>query len=190
MAPRTSVRLTYDDYAAMPDDGKRYALIEGKLYANAAPATKHQWLTLRLGRLLDEFCERHGLGVVLPAPDVVLSKFDVVRPDLLFVSEARAAIITVKNVQGAPDLAIEILSDSNRRHDEVRKRGLYERAGVGEYWIVDPVIDSIRVYRLHGEAYDRTSELTSAAGDVLESPLFPGLRIELQRLFVSRLSPL
>ena len=103
--------------------------------------------------------------------DVVFSDFDVVEPDLLFVSSERARVLTEKNVQGAPDLVVEIGSPATRRRDEKTKLQLYERFGVQEYWVVDPDLDVIKVYRLVEGRYQRTAELTLAAHDVLSTPL-------------------
>jgi len=94
----------------------------------------------------------------------------------------RKEILTTKNIQGSPDLLIEILSESNRKYDEVTKRALYERTGVPEYWIVDPVADAIRIFRRNAAGrYERAGELTS--DDTLTSPLFPTLEIRLDRIF-------
>jgi Uma2 family endonuclease len=80
---------------------------------------------------------------------VLFSRFDVVEPDLVYVSNARAAeVLTAAHVRGAPDLVVEIGSPSTRKRDETIKRRLYEGSGVAEYWAVDPDLDEIRVYRL------------------------------------------
>src|SRR5258708_31594543 len=84
----------------------------------------------------------------------ILSRFDVVEPDLLYVSNGRRAVLEQQDwARGAPDLVIEILSPSSRKLDEVIKRKLYERSGVDEYWIVDPELDLVKVYRCEGERF-------------------------------------
>jgi Uma2 family endonuclease len=120
----------------------------------------------------------HPTGKVFLAPfDVVLSMFDVVEPDLLYLSNDRAAkALTPDNVKGAPELVVEIASKGTRRRDETIKRRLYERAGVSEYWLVDPATDVIRVYRSEGTRFGRPIELSREAGDVLTTSLLPGLR--------------
>jgi Uma2 family endonuclease len=112
-----------------------------------------------------------------------LSRYDVFQPDLLFISNERAAILTEKNIQGAPDLVIEILSDRTRHLDEDFKHGRYELFGVREYWIADPIADRVHVYRATGEGFEKTAELSAEAGDVLATPLLPGLEIPLRSLF-------
>ena len=111
-------------------------------------------------------------------------EFDVVEPDLLYLSNERAAeVLTSANVQGVPELVVEIGSPGNaeaRRDDQTT---LYERAGVSEYWVVDPELDVIRVYRRDGERFGRPRELSAEAGDVLTTPLLPGLELPLTRIF-------
>jgi len=104
-------------------------------------------------------------------------------PDLLFVSKERAEILTKANLQGAPDLIIEILSPSTRTRDEGLKRQLYERMGVSEYWLADPLFDAVRVYRREGEALLLVAELSAESGDVLTTPLLPGLELPLAEIF-------
>jgi len=118
MAPQTSIKLTYEDYATIPDDGRRHEIIDGEHYVNPAPNIQHMRLVKKIVRALLPF-EDAGLGEVFFAPsDVVLSMTDVVQPDVLFISAARMHIVVEKNVQGAPDLAVEVLSPFNRAHDE------------------------------------------------------------------------
>jgi len=128
---------------------------------------------------------QHRTGQLFHAPfDVIFSRFDVVEPDLLYMSNARAAqILTAANVQGVPELVVEIGSPGTRRRDETIKRTLYERAGVSEYWVVDPELDIVRVYRRDGERFARPLELSAEAGDVLASQLLPGLALPLQAIF-------
>jgi len=114
----------------------------------------------------------------------VLSQHDVVEPDLFYLSHERAAqVLTAQNARGAPELVIEIASQGTRKRDETLKRRLYERDGVTEYWVVDPELDAIRVYRRAGDQFDRAVELTSERADVLSTPLLPGLEIALTRIF-------
>ena len=98
-------KLTYADYAALPDDGRRYQLVEGELVVTPAPNAWHQRLQLKLAAKLDAFVEQAASGVVLVSPlDVVLDERTVVQPDIVFISRKRAAILTRPNVQGEPDV--------------------------------------------------------------------------------------
>lgn len=181
--PETS-KLTYEDFRDFPADGKRHELIDGEHFMSPAPYLKHQRLVLALGAILREFVKRTGAGEVFVAPvDVVLSDFDVVEPDLAFVSKTRRDILTEANIQGAPDLVVEVLSDSTRRHDLVTKRRLYGRFGVREYWVVDPVVDNVLVFVLAGFTLERRAELALEARDLLKSELLPGFELPLTELF-------
>ena len=141
-------KWTYEDYLLFPDDGKRHELIDGEHYVTPSPNTKHQRLSVKLCTDLENFLRKTSLGMVFSAPcDVVLSDIDVVEPDLLFISTDRKDIITEKNIQGAPDLVVEILSDSTRKTDEITKRKLYEQHDIKEYWIFDPELETVKVYR-------------------------------------------
>jgi len=179
------VKLTYDDFVLFPDDGLRHELIDGEHYVTPSPNTKHQKIVLRLAARILNWVEGHAIGQVFVAPfDVIFTKFDVVEPDVLYMSNGRAAeILTDANVQGVPELVVEIGSPSTRRRDETVKRLLYERAGVSEYWVVDPELDVVRVYRREGERFARPAELSAAAGDVLTTTLLPSLELQLVDVF-------
>ncbi len=151
---RANGGLTYADYAALPDDGQRYQLVEGELVMTPSPTRWHQLVIGLIHARLHEFVERHGLGEVLMAPlDVVLDDHNVLQPDVLFVSHQRDAALTDANIQGAPDLCVEARSPGTERLDRLRKLALYARFGVPHYWIVDVRARSIEEYTLGGEVY-------------------------------------
>ena len=186
MNPTTSrAKLTYDDFLLFPDDGQRHELIDGEHYVTPSPNTKHQRVSGNLHFLVRGWLEQHPVGQVFYAPfDVVFTRFDVVEPDLLYLSHARAkAALTAAHVKGVPELVIEIGSPSTRKRDETIKRRLYEREGVSEYWVVDPDLDVIRVYRRDGGSFARAVELSVEAGETLSSPLFDGLGLRLVDVF-------
>jgi Uma2 family endonuclease len=182
-APR--VRLTYDDFVLFPDDGKRHELIDGEHYVTPAPAPKHQRISWNLTLLIGTYLRANPVGLAFCAPlDVVFSDFDVVEPDLLYITKARQDdILTAKHVRGAPDLVVEIGSPATRKRDETIKRRLYEKFGVSEYWVIDPELDSIHVYRRDDAGYTRVAELTLEQQDVLRTPLMPGLDLPLTVIF-------
>ena len=179
------VKLTYDDYVHFPDDGLRHELIDGEHYVTPTPIRKHQAIATNLVGMIWSHLREHPVGRVFTAPfDVILSDFDVVEPDLLFLNNERLAEITTSPwVKGAPSLVVEIGSPSTRKRDATIKRRLYERVGVDEYWIVDPELDTIDVHRLTDGHYARTAQLTLEAGDVLQTSLLPGLTLPLSTIF-------
>ena len=174
-------RLTYDDYCLLPSDGKRYEIIEGELYVSPSPGRRHQRIIINLILHLGGFVKNHSLGDAYVAPfDVVFSQHDVVEPDVIYVSNAHLSLITEKNIQGAPDLAVEVLSDSTARLDRTTKLKLYSRFGVQEYWIVDPEGPSVEIYRRMEAGLDLAGTLQNM--DSLTSPLFPGFSLPVRSL--------
>jgi Uma2 family endonuclease len=184
MTAETTTRLTYDDFVKLPDDGKRYEIIDGELFVNAAPVPRHQMIVGNLHFELAVFFRQHGGGMVFLSPlDVVFDNENVTEPDLVVIRSDRANIVGKKNVQGAPTLCIEVLSDSTRRLDEIHKRKLYERSGVEEYWIVDPVLELVKIYRQTGAGFERAAEISVEEGGTITTPLFPGLSIDVTAVF-------
>jgi Uma2 family endonuclease len=183
--PSPRVKLTYDDFLLFPDDGRRHELIDGEHYVTPSPNTKHQAVSGNLFFLIRSWLEQHPAGRVFYAPfDVVFTQFDVVEPDLLYISNERAELIlTSKHVTGAPEIVVEIASPGTRRRDETIKRRLYERAGVSEYWIVDPDIEVIRISRNTDGRFGRPIELSAEAEDVLTTPHLQGFEMPLRRVF-------
>ncbi len=179
MAVEQPRMLTYADYAALPDDGRRYELIDGELFEMAAPSTRHQDIVVRLCFVIFDHVRRHGTGRVYVAPcDVVLSDTVTVQPDVVYLSDSDAHRITAPNIQGPPTLVVEVLSVP--RHDLVRKRELYARFAIAEYWVVHPDADRVEVYRLAGAAYAKP--LVLEPGEQLATDLVPGLAIDVGEL--------
>jgi len=177
-------KLTYEDYALIPEDGKRHEIIDGEHYVSPAPSVSHQKLAFRLTLRVGGFIETNRLGTFLFAPvDVLLSSHDIVQPDLFFISNERAAIAQEKNVQGAPDLVIEILSKSTLRLDKGPKLKAYERCGVREYWMFDRFQRGVLPWKRSGRSLRPQPFLAAAAGDVLTSPLLPGFELPLAEIF-------
>jgi Uma2 family endonuclease len=179
------VKLTYDDFVLFPDDGKRHELIDGEHYVTPSPNRTHQRILGELHGLLWTYLQAHPIGHVFMAPfDVVFSNFDVVEPDLLYLSKQTASqVLTDKHVRGAPDLVVEIGSPGTRTRDETIKWRLYERSGVAEYWIIDPEAEVVRVFRNEDGSFKPPIELSCEAADVLTTPLLPGYELRVIRLF-------
>ena len=178
-------KLTYADYELFPDDGLRHEIIDGEHYVTASPITRHQRISLNLLYLMRFYLETHPIGELFSAPfDVVLSFTDVVVPDLIYLSRARAHLLTPKNLQGAPDLVVEILSPSTWPRDERLKRDLYERVGVEEYWLVDPEQDVFTIYRRGAEGFAPPVRIEKRG--TVTTPLLPGLALPLDRVLPRR----
>lgn len=186
MAPQTPARkLTYDDFVNFPDDGQRHELIDGEHYVTPSPATKHQRVSGRLFVELFRYLQANPIGEVFHAPfDVVMSHFDVVEPDLLVVLNDQAHIVTEKHVRGTPAIVVEILSPGTRRVDERIKRDVYERAGVREYWMLDPDRDVVTIHRRSSDGtFGQDDTLTRSVGERLTSELLPNWSVPLSTLF-------
>jgi Uma2 family endonuclease len=179
------VKLTYDDFLLFPDDGKRHELIDGEHYVTPSPNMKHQAISGNIHFMIRSWLEQHPVGRIFYAPfDVVFTNFDVVEPDLLYMSHARAAqVLTAKHVTGAPEIVVEIGSPGTRKRDETIKRRLYERSGVSEYWVIDPDLELVRVYINQEAQFGRPRELSAEAGDVLTTPHLDGLELPLSKIF-------
>jgi len=174
-------RLTYEDYCLLPNDGKRYEIIDGELFVTPSPFRLHQHVVTNLTYYLVDFVKKADLGWVYAAPfDVVFSHTSVVEPDILYVSKGRAEVLTEENVRGAPDLVVEVLSQGTREADRTFKLKLYARYGVQEYWIIDPEGPSAEIYRWAKKGLELAAQLH--ASDSLTSPLLPGFNLLLQRL--------
>src|SRR3990170_3991731 len=158
----TRVLLTYSDYAALPDDGRRCELHRGELSVTPAPGTRHQEAIVNLIALLLQHVRSRGLGKVFVAPtDCILSNVTVVQPDVLYIAADRLAIISERGIEGAPTLVVEGLSPSTARLDRGRKMTLYAEHGVPYYWTADPESRSVEAYMLTGSAYALTARVTS-----------------------------
>ncbi len=176
------IALTYEDLHQLPEDGRRYEILEGELHVTPAPTTEHQRISRNLEFLLHEHIVRHDLGEVLDAPvDVILDRNTVVEPDLVFVARARLDIIRPHAIEGAPDLVVEIQSPSTAQRDRGAKQQLYARYGVVHYWRVDASARSLTELVLASGNYELRA--THVAGQSFESALFPGLTLDLERVF-------
>ena len=163
------VILTYDDYAALPDDGRRYELYEGELIVmSPSPRPRHQTVIGNLYVLMAEHVRGRGLGEVYLSPiDVILSRITVLQPDLVYIERDRLGIVSERAIEGAPTLVVEVLSPSTDARDRGVKRAHYARYRVPFYWIVDPVGRSVQALRLSGEAYETGARLDEATPGAL-----------------------
>jgi Uma2 family endonuclease len=155
---------TYEDLFSLPDDGRRYEIIEGELYEMPAPSWDHAVTIVNLLALLIPVIQSLGGRVVTAPLDVFFEGADPVQPDIVVLLPESAAIGAGRGVEGAPDLLIEVLSSANRGHDLLTKRALYARAGVCEYWIVDPASRAVEILALDRDALHSVQR---ASGDAV-----------------------
>ncbi len=177
-------KLTYEDYCAVPDDGYRYEVLDGVLSRRPKCTIRHQTALQEIAFPLHGYVRKHKLGEVFIAPlDVLLSRHDIVMPDVFFISEARKSIVTKPNIKGAPDLLVEVLMPESIERDSKIKRDIYARCGVIWYWIIDPEKQSVLELRLVENSYAVVSE-TKDPGP-FSPELFPGYQIDLPELWKS-----
>ena len=175
------IKFTYEDYCNAPED-KRYELHDGDLVLVPSPKERHQKTSLNLAAELRLFTRRTGIGYIYIAPfDVIFSNTDVVQPDVIFVSSERLEIITPDNIQGAPDLVIEVLSPSTAHRDRTFKRALYARHGVREFWLVDTDAHTIEVLLLGASGYETVGIF--GAGQTLTSPTLTDFNLNTDEVF-------
>jgi len=165
---------TYDDLLALPEEGKRYEIIEGVLYERPAPNWAHATVLFNLTILLAPFVQALG-GYLRFAPfDVFFPGADPVQPDIVVLLPGSGGRPVRRGAEGPPALVVEVLSPSNRGHDLLTKRALYARAGVREYWIVDPLRGLVTVHRRSRGQWD-TRELR--AGERYTTHVLPGFEL-------------
>ncbi len=181
-AVNSRIKFTFDDYCLMPEE-QRYELIEGDFYMVPSLSVIHQRVSANIGALLRDYVQNNNCGEIFHAPlDVVLSSFDVVQPDIFYISRERSDIITDDNIQGPPDLVVEILSPATAEKDRTIKKKLYARSGVGELWLVNPGAQAVEVFQLKHDL-DKPLLITRSEKRFLTSSLLPGLEINLDDVF-------
>jgi len=171
-------KFTYGDYQRLSDK-PRIELIDGEFYVSPAPRTYHQEIVGWLFIAMTNHADKHHLGKVYIAPtDVCFGKYNVVQPDIVFIAKKHLSIITSKNVKGSPDLVVEALSPGSTSRDQVLKKGIYEKFGVKEYWVVDPEARSIKVLTLKGKKYQE-----QVAGRIVRSTVLKNFEVDAGSLF-------
>ncbi len=174
--------VTYQDYLELPEDGQKYEIINGEFVKTPAPQLIHQRVSVNLMYEFQTFAKLNHAGEVLCAPvDVVLTETNVVQPDILFITTKNSGIAGEKNVSGAPDLLIEIISPDSGYYDMVEKKDLYEKFGVKEYWIVDPKKKWIEIY-VNEEGKFKLLQRQEDKG-VLASKVLRGFQIPFSTIF-------
>ena len=160
--------LTYEDYAALPADGRRYEIHDGELSVTPAPGTQHQEVKANLFDVLRHHVKEHRLGKLFDAPiDCILTQTAIVQPDIVFVDTERLPIISERGIEGVPTLVVEVLSPSTAHLDRGAKAQLYARHAVPFYWIVDPRSRTIDAYMLVEGAYQLAARLEGSEARAL-----------------------
>jgi Uma2 family endonuclease len=179
--PTVRSPMTYEELCQLPDDDKRYELIDGEVFVIPSPNVRHQRI---LSRLYDAFkAAIRDRSEILFAPlDVVLAPATALQPDLLVVRKENLAILR-DVVRGAPDLVLELLSPSTGARDRGIKMRTYARYGVGEYWIVDAERHAVEIYRLERPAGAYRLAAHHRPGDHAATPLLPALSLDVAGLF-------
>lgn len=182
MARPQRVHYTWDDYIKLPDDGKRYEIIDGELFVTAAPATGHQYTSAEIYDVLRRWARESAGGLVFYAPvDVVLARDVIVQPDLIWFSDDRIEHVNALRVTGIPDLVVEILSPGTARRDRSKKSEVYARFGAREYWLVDPKDESVEIRTLRGHWF--VTHVRGTGETELRSAMDPRLSVVPARLF-------
>jgi Uma2 family endonuclease len=181
----SSLRWTSADLESMPEDGKRYEIIDGELYVSKQPHFYHQQACGTIYSALYNWSKQTGLGRPSLAPGVIFADDDDVAPDVVWVSKERLAITLWPDgkLHAAPELVVEVLSPGvpNERRDKEAKLKLYSRRGVSEYWVVDWRLREITVYRRQDAELRLIATMHEA--DVIISPLLPGFSCRVAELF-------
>ncbi len=174
---------TYDDYAALPDDGRHYEIVNGVLVMAPAPSPDHQSIAVRLSHYLFVHAELAGLGRVFAAPiDVELGPKNVFQPDVIVLLNAHLDRVAAKRIIGAPDLVVEVASPSTAAFDRLTKYDVYAHAGVVEYWIVKSAHRAVEVLVLENGEYRSLGIFSGQA--TLPSRVVPGLPVRVEQFFV------
>ncbi|HEV3458911.1 MAG TPA: Uma2 family endonuclease [Thermoanaerobaculia bacterium] len=175
------IALTYEDYLGFPSDGNRHEILEGEHTMTPAPSPDHQFV---VGSFLYFFRLQVRDGVAYAAPlDVLLSPTTIVQPDVCYVGMDKLSCVTSRGLEGAPDIVIEVLSPSTSRLDEVTKRHLYAKHGVGEYWLVDAERGAVRVCIWSESGFRPEADHLLTGSDRLTTSLAPGLDVLVAELF-------
>jgi Uma2 family endonuclease len=177
--------FTSRDLECLPDDGKRYEIIEGELYVSRPPHWHHQYVCGQISSALQNWSLQTGAGTAVHAPGLIFAQDNDVVPDIAWVSSARLPhLLDDKgHLRAAPELVVEVLSPGpeNERRDRELKLSLCSRQGVQEYWIVDWRLQTVQDYRRSGVALEHVATLGNA--DVLTCPLLPGFTCRVSDLW-------
>ena len=184
MSAKVEPLLTVADLEAMPDDGNRYELFEGEIFVSRAPSLSHQRVLINIVGLLLDYLKQNPTGEVLPTPGVIFDEFNSAIPDIVFITREQVNDIgSGERILKAPALAIEIVSPGkeNARRDREVKRQVYGKFGVKEYWIANPELRALEIFRLKRRTLTLAATLTDE--DEVSSPVLPGFKCKVSQVF-------
>lgn len=177
--------LNYDDYVALGDE-QRYEVLDGVAYELSTPSIRHQRIVMELGFAMYGFVKQHRLGELFAVPMDHVMRAErpatIVQPDIAFIARENKHRLTKPNVQGAPDLAVEVLSPSTARRDRMQKLALFARFGVQEVWFIPFDVDRVEVMKLRDDGHYTPPEILEP-GLVLRTDLLPGFEIPVADIF-------
>lgn len=180
-----TIRWNSHDLEMMPDDGKRYEVVDGELYMSRQPHWEHQFVSNLIWEALQIWSRQTKSGKANTAPGIIFAEDDDVVPDVVWTSRERLAMSLLPDghLHAAPELAVEILSPgfANERRDREIKLKLYSRRGVLEYWVVNWQERRIEVYRRKDAVLTLVETLYES--DRLQSPILPGFTCLVHQLF-------
>lgn len=175
--------LTYEDYVQLtPPDSSGYQLIQGELVTMTSPNTKHQRIIRLFTKHLEKYLDKNPIGELFLAPmDVVFQDGEIYQPDIFFISNEKKQIIEEAKINGTPDFVIEVLSPSNAYYDLVVKKKVYEKCGVKEYWIVDPMQETLNLFVLVNNKFQEKIQIEKQGK--IPSDLWVDLELDLGSVF-------
>jgi Uma2 family endonuclease len=175
-------KYTIEDYLLL-EEGSPFQLIENDLIMSPSPNPEHQIISVRLVYAMMNFLESiNDNGFLVAAPmDVYFDEDNAFQPDILYISAERKNELVKERIYGAPDLIIEILSPSNAYYDLRQKKDIYEKYGVKEYIIIDPIQESAELYALENGTYKLQQK--AAKTELLKSLVIAGFSFDLNKLF-------
>ena len=172
---------TYSDYLKTPEGGK-FQLIGGEIIEMTSPSLYHQRIIARFLTIFNNYILSHNLGEAFVAPlDVHFTDAETYQPDILILLTESFSKMQENKIEGAPDLIVEVLSPSTAYYDLKHKKTIYEKHGVREYWVVDPIDKTVEIYQNQNAKFHLIAELTKT--DTAKSQLIAGMEVELEKVF-------
>ncbi len=174
-------QATYDDYLNTPEGGK-FQLVAGEIIEMTSPSLYHQRIITKLSTIINNFLSKHNIAELFVAPlDVYFSETEVYQPDIIILLNESFSKMKENKIEGAPDLVVEVLSPSTAYYDLKHKKSIYEKHGVREYWVVDPIDKTVEILENQNGKFHLIGEFSKT--DTAKSSLLAGMEVGLERIF-------